>query len=104
MAQLTKCRRLGIAQRTPIGIPMGSYLLGSRTGAPDSSAQLEGLGAVASRQIGSVFAGLLCIFVSSRTTLDGGSGFSGQSEMYYPLSLVWRVVLDLVPEGEWLRR
>ena len=43
---------LVIAQMTtPIGMPMGSYLSGPRTGAQDSSAQLEGLGAVASRRL-----------------------------------------------------
>ena len=35
---------------TLIGMPMGSYLLGSRTGAQDSTLPLEGLDAVASRR------------------------------------------------------
>jgi hypothetical protein len=43
---------LVIAQMTtPIRMPMVSYLSGPRTGAQDSSAQLEGLGAVASRRL-----------------------------------------------------
>ena len=36
---------------TLIGVPMGSYLLGSRTGAQDSTLPLEGLDAVASRRL-----------------------------------------------------
>ena len=36
---------------TLIGMPMGSYLLGSRTGAQDSTLPLEGLDAVASRRL-----------------------------------------------------
>ncbi len=46
------CTALHIARvATLIGMPMGSYLLGSRTGAQDSTLPLEGLDAVASRRL-----------------------------------------------------
>jgi hypothetical protein len=46
------CAALHIVRvATLAGMPMGSYLLGSRTGAQDPTLPLEGLDAVASRRL-----------------------------------------------------
>jgi hypothetical protein len=65
---------LGIAQLTTmIGMPMVSYLMRSRTGAQDSSAQLKELGAVASDDSNDRFSAL----EPSWSKFFGAGGYPG---------------------------